>query len=59
MKVTKCGECGFEISMKTGTCPGCGESLGAGTGGVMRVFRRLIFLIAAAYIALEALMIFS
>lgn len=59
MKVTKCGECGYEISIKTDTCPNCGEDIGIRIGGFRGLLRRLFILVIAAYIILEAVLIFA
>ena len=58
MNVTKCEECGYEISLKTDTCLNCGIRIGKiGKGGVRGFFRRSVFIIIAIYILLAALKI--
>ncbi len=59
MKVSKCNECGYEISIKTDTCPNCGEEMGVRVGGVRGVLRRIILLLMALYIMYSALKIFA
>lgn len=54
MKVTKCECCGYEISMKTDTCPSCGERIGIKVGGIGGFLRRTIFFLMAAYIIYSA-----
>jgi len=50
MDVTKCEECGYEISIKTDRCPNCGERIGVNIGGALKFVRRLIFLLMTLYI---------
>ena len=58
MNVTKCEECGYEISLKTDTCLNCGVKIGkAKKGGRKSLFRRIVFIIIAIYILLAALKI--
>lgn len=58
MNVTKCEECGYEISIKTDTCLNCGVKIGnAKKGGLRGFFRRTVFIIIAIYILLAALKI--
>ena len=58
MKITKCDNCGFEISMKTDTCPSCGERIGIKVGGSSGLVRRIIFFLMAVYIIYSAIKIF-
>ena len=55
MPITKCDECGYEISIKTDTCPNCGESIRRGTSSFWIFIRRIILIIFALYIFLAAL----
>ncbi len=56
MNLTKCEECGYEITVKTNTCINCGEKIGEPKPGIIKVFmRRIIFIIFAIYILLSAL----
>ena len=56
MNLTKCEECGYEITVKTNTCINCGEKIGELKPGIIKVFmRRIIFIIFAIYILLSAL----
>ena len=55
MEITKCKECGHEISIKTSICPGCGENIGIEIGGFKGLIRRFFLLILALYILLTAL----
>ena len=58
LNVTKCDECGYEISLKTDRCLNCGEKVGrAKKGGARSFFRRIVFIIIAIYILLAALKI--
>ncbi|MGI9533814.1 MAG: hypothetical protein ACR2NW_02590 [Thermodesulfobacteriota bacterium] len=60
MNVTKCEECGYEISLKTDTCLNCGVKIGRiKKGGRTGFFRRIVFIIIAIYILLAALKIFK
>ena len=38
MNVTKCDECGYEISMKTDRCLNCGVKIGSKKKGGYRFF---------------------
>jgi len=58
MNITKCDYCGYEITMKTDTCPSCGERIGIKVGGIKGLFRRIIFFIMALYIIYSAVKIF-
>lgn len=56
MNLTKCEECGYEITVKTNTCINCGEKIGKLKPGRIKIFLRSIFyLLIAAYILLSAL----
>ena len=58
MNVTKCDECGYEISLKTKNCLNCGVRIGkVQKGGLRTFFRRSVFIIIAIYILLAALKI--
>jgi len=57
LDVTKCKECGYEIGIKTDTCPGCGEKIGTDLGGIKGLIRRIAIIIFAIYILLSALRI--
>ena len=59
MKTSKCTECGYEISLKTDTCPNCGEAMGVKIGGLKGFLIRVILLIMAAYILYSAIKVFS
>ena len=59
MHVTKCDECGYEISIKTDRCLNCGERIGIITkGGFKKYFSRIAFIVLAIYILLSALKAF-
>jgi len=58
MKVTKCDYCGYEITMKTDTCPSCGERIGIKVGGLKGFSRRIIFFLMAVYIVYSAIKFF-
>jgi DNA-directed RNA polymerase subunit RPC12/RpoP len=56
MNLTKCEECGYEITVKTNTCINCGEKIGKLKPGRIKIFlRSIIYLLIAAYILLSAL----
>ena len=56
MNLTKCKECGYEITVKTNTCINCGEKIGKLKPGRIKIFlRSIIYLLIAAYILLSAL----
>ncbi len=56
MNLTKCEECGYEITVKTNTCINCGEKIGKLKPGRIKTFlRSIIYLLIAAYILLSAL----
>lgn len=57
-EITKCDNCGFEISMKTDTCPSCGERMGIKVGGKKSLSSRIIFFLMAVYIIYSAIKIF-
>ncbi|MGB2691402.1 MAG: hypothetical protein WBB48_05800 [Thermodesulfobacteriota bacterium] len=57
MNTTKCDNCGFEITMKTNTCPSCGEKIGTKLGG-KSLSSRIIFFLMAVYIIYSAIKIF-
>ncbi len=59
MKITKCDECGYEVSVKTDTCPNCGESIGVRIGGISGLLKRLIYFIMALYIMYSAIKFFG
>ncbi|TFG76900.1 MAG: hypothetical protein E4H21_05110 [Thermodesulfobacteriales bacterium] len=58
MNITKCNDCGYEITMETDTCPSCGERIGIKVGGIKGLFSRIIFFIMAVYIIYSAVKIF-
>lgn len=51
---TSCDECGYESTMKTDICPGCGEKLRSRGGGVRGLLRSVFFLLIAVYILFSA-----
>jgi len=55
MNITKCNECGYEISVRTSSCPGCGEKIGVDIGGFKGLIRRFFILLLALYVLLSAL----
>lgn len=59
MKTFKCGECGYEISIKTDTCPNCGEPMGIKIGGFKGLVSRIILILMAVYILYSAIKVFS
>lgn len=59
MKTSKCGECGYEISIKTDTCPNCGEPMGIKIGGFKGLVSRIILILMAVYILYSAIKVFS
>ncbi|NIP30117.1 MAG: hypothetical protein GTO02_08175 [Candidatus Dadabacteria bacterium] len=60
MPVTKCEECGFEISMKSDICLNCGEKIyKISKGGIKSLIRRIIFVIIALYMLLSGLKVFD
>ncbi|MFA9408456.1 MAG: hypothetical protein ACERKJ_06430 [Candidatus Dadabacteria bacterium] len=59
MNITKCNDCGYEITMKTDTCPSCGERIGIKVVGIKGLFSRIIFFIMAVYIIYSAVKIFT
>jgi hypothetical protein len=58
MSLTKCDECGYEITMKTNTCPICGESISRAPSGFQRLIYRIILILLAIYIFLAAMKYF-
>ena len=54
MKITKCGECGYEIGMKVDSCPNCGEPIGIKVGGLRGFLSRIVFLLMALYVIYSA-----
>jgi len=58
MKITKCDYCGYEITMKTSTCPSCGEKIGIKIGGIKGLTRRIILFLMALYIIYSAIKFF-
>lgn len=58
MSLTKCDECGYEITMKTNTCPICGEPIKRGIGGFGRMIFRIILILLAIYVFLTAMKYF-
>jgi hypothetical protein len=58
MNITKCDNCEFEITMKTDTCPSCGEKIGTKVGGGKSLPSRIIFFLMAIYIIYSAIKIF-
>ena len=59
MKTSKCNECGYEISIKTDTCPNCGEPMGIKLGGFSGLLSRIILVLMAAYILYSAFELFT
>jgi len=60
MNLTKCEECGYEITVKTNTCINCGEKIGKLKPGKLKVFLRgIIYLLIAVYVLLSALNIIN
>lgn len=60
MNVTKCEECGYEISIKTDRCLNCGEKISKLKPGKIKSYtRRVLFILFAIYILLSALKIFK
>ena len=56
MNLTKCEECGYEITAKTNTCINCGEKIWNPKPGKIKVFLRgIIYLLIAAYVLMSAL----
>lgn len=55
MTVTKCDECGYEISIKTDTCPNCGDRITRTVSTVWTIIRRFILIMFAAYILISAI----
>lgn len=56
MKVTKCEECGFEISVKTDACFNCGEKLTqTKNSGVRGFLKKVALILFAVYMLLSAL----
>lgn len=55
MTVTKCDECGYEISIKTDTCPNCGERIMRKVSTVWIIIRGFILIVFATYILLSAI----
>ena len=51
---TICGECGYESTMKTDTCPGCGEKIRRRSGGFRGLIRSVLFLLIALYVLFSA-----
>lgn len=54
-EITKCTECGYEISISTSHCPGCGERIGIELGGIRGFLKRMLIIILVIYILLGAL----
>ena len=58
MNVTKCEECGYEITMKTDRCLNCGEKISRLKPSTLKKYvRRVFFILFAIYILLSALKI--
>ncbi len=55
MTITKCDECGYEISIKTDTCPNCGDRITRKVSTVWAIARRFILIIFAIYIFISAI----
>jgi RNA polymerase subunit RPABC4/transcription elongation factor Spt4 len=55
MSITKCDECGYEISIKTDTCPNCGDRITRKVSTVWAIARRFILIIFAIYIFISAI----
>ncbi len=55
MTVTRCDECGYEISIKTDTCPNCGDSITRKVGTVWTIVTRFVLIIFAIYIFISAI----
>lgn len=55
MTVTRCDECGYEISIKTDTCPHCGDVMTKKVSTAWTIIRRLLLIILAAYIFISAI----
>ncbi len=56
MHLTKCEECGYEITMKTKTCLNCGERIGGITkSGYKGFIRKIFFILFAIYMLASAL----
>ncbi len=55
MTITKCDECGYEISLKTDICPNCGDSINRKVSKVWTIITRFILLIFAIYIFISAI----
>lgn len=55
MTVTRCDECGYEISIKTDTCPNCGDRISRRVSTAWTIIRRFILIIFAVYIFISAI----
>jgi RNA polymerase subunit RPABC4/transcription elongation factor Spt4 len=55
MTVTRCDECGYEISIKTDTCPNCGDSITRKVSTVWNIIIRFMLIIFAIYIFISAI----
>jgi RNA polymerase subunit RPABC4/transcription elongation factor Spt4 len=55
MTVTRCDECGYEISIKTDTCPNCGESITRKVSTLWTITKGFILIIFAIYIFISAI----
>lgn len=55
MTVTRCDECGYEISIKTDYCPNCGDTIKTNASAFWSVVRRLILILFAIYIFISAI----
>lgn len=51
---TTCGECGYGGTIKTDTCPGCGERIRRRSGGFRGLLRSILFLLIALYVLFSA-----
>lgn len=59
MHVTKCEECGCEITLKTDRCLNCGEKISTVSTSLVKGFtRKLVFILAAVYMLLTAIATF-
>jgi len=59
MDIAKCEECGYEITLKTDTCPMCGESVNRGGSTFKRLIFRLILILLILYIFLTSVRMFN
>ena len=59
MDITKCDECGYEISIRTDTCPNCGDSIIRKVSTIWTIIRRIVLIMFAIYIFLSAMKYFN